>query len=150
MKNIIKISILSIALVLVLWGGAFLVQPANEVQGGFVIIPNITVATTSSAVSVTTSTRILATTTNSADPTNSYNRIYAIICNPNANPVYLNLDGDKPANFAAGRSTVVIATSTGYTTCYEITDRNPYVGSVTASSTNGTATTISVKEYVSQ
>lgn len=137
-------------MVLVLWGGAFLVKPAAEVQGGFVIIPNITVATTSAAFSITTSARILATTTNPLDPTNSFNRVYATICNPNGNPVFLNLDGDKPANFGAGRSTFAIGTSTGMSVCYEITDRNPYTGSITASSTNGTATIISVKEYVSQ
>lgn len=106
------------------------------------------VATTSSRTSVTTSARILSTTTNATDPSNSYVRVYASICNPNANPVFLNLDGDKVTNSSTGGFTTVIAAAAGYSACYEITDRNQYLGSITASSTNQTATVISAKEYV--
>lgn len=108
------------------------------------------VATTSAATSITTSARIMATTTNPLDPTNSYNRVYASICNPNANPVWLNLDGDKPANSLTGDVTTVIAAAAGYSACFEIDDSNAYHGSVTASSTNQTATVITVKQYVAQ
>lgn len=109
----------------------------------------ISTATTSAAFSVTTSTRILATTTNplGTPGVTSFTRVYASICNMNANPVVLNLDIDKIAK-SSGGMTAVIAAAAGYNTCYEITDRNLYSGSVTASSTNETSTSITVKEYV--
>lgn len=103
-------------------------------------------ATTSAAFSVTTSTRILATTTSVSAP--SYTRVYATICNPNSNPVVLNMNSDRPASLSS--MTYVIAAAAGYSACYEITDRNMYQGSIQASSTNQTATTISVSDYVSR
>lgn len=130
---------------------AFMVIMANKGPNdgfGNVIGTNtqtLGVATTSESNSVTVSERILATTTNPTDATGNYNRYYATVCNPNANPVYLNLDEDKPATAAS--VTVVIAAAAGYDACYSFTN---YHGSVTASSTNGTATTISVKQYVRQ
>lgn len=105
-------------------------------------------ATTTAATSITTSARIMATTTNPTDPANSYLRVYAVVCNANANPVWLNLDNDKAANSSTGNVTTVIAAAAGYNACYEITGKNLYNGSVTASSTNQTATTITVKQYV--
>lgn len=105
------------------------------------------VATTSAAFSVTTSARVLATTTNPLDPINSYLRVYATICTTSSNPVALNLDGDKAAN-ANGAVTAWIAAAAGYNACYQVDDRNPYMGSITASSTNQTATVITVKDYV--
>ena len=44
--------------------------------------------------------------------------------------------------------TTWIAAAAGYNACYEVTDRNQYSGSITASSTNQTATAITVKDYV--
>lgn len=108
--------------------------------------PFLQTATTSASVSVTTSVRIMATTTNPTDPDNNHTRIFASICNANANPVYINIDGDKAAG--VGNVTAIIAAAAGYNACYEINDRNGYNGSVTASSTNQTATTINVKQYV--
>lgn len=105
---------------------------------------SIGVATTSAVTAITSSARILSTTTNTVG--SSYTRVYATICNPNANPVYLSLDGDKAAS--ATHYTTVIAAAAGYNACYEINDRNQYSGSVTASSTNQTSTTISATEYV--
>jgi hypothetical protein len=104
------------------------------------------VATTTGSFAVTSSTRILATTTNARGDGTSYTRVYATICNPNANPVYLALDGDQPASVA--NATYVIAAAAGYSACYEITDRNLYMGSVQASSTGQTSTTIFVSDYV--
>lgn len=102
-------------------------------------------ATTSTTVSVTTSQRLLATTTNTVGDGNSRTRVYATICNPNANPVYLYLGHDEPASLT--NATYVLAAAAGYNVCYEITDRNQYSGSITASSTNQTATVVTVSEY---
>lgn len=100
-------------------------------------------ATTTNAIAVTSSTRALATTTNALNDSNSHPRVYATICNPNANPVYLNLDRDKVASI--GANTYIIAAAAGYNVCQEITN---YSGSITASSTGETSTTITVKDYV--
>ena len=105
-------------------------------------------ATTTAATSITTSARIMATTTNPRDPANSYTRSYAVVCNANANPVWLNIDNDKAADVSTGNVTTVIAAAAGYNACFEITSRNLYQGSVTASSTNQTATVVTVKQYV--
>lgn len=107
---------------------------------------NIGVATTSTAVAVTSSTRLVASTTNNGGNGTSYTRVYASICNPNANPVFISLNGDKAAS--ATSATTVIAAAAGYNVCYEITDRNMYQGSITASSTNQTSTTVNVASYV--
>lgn len=100
-------------------------------------------ATTTSSVSVTSSVRVMATSTYVG--TTNTTRVYATFCNPNANPVYLFLGNDAAASNAS--STYVIAAGAGYQACYEITDRNLYQGSVTASSTNQTATTIFTSQY---
>lgn len=107
---------------------------------------NIGTATSSAAVAVTSSQRILATTTNARGNGTSYTRVFASICNPSSTVVYLNLDGDKAASLSS--FTVAIAAAAGYDACYEITDRNAYQGSITASSTNQTAVTVYAKDYV--
>lgn len=104
----------------------------------------LSTATTSTAISVTTSARILATSTS---PTGGYFRTYASICNTSANPVYLRMDGDKQEN-STSTGGIPIAAAAGYSACYEITDKNSYQGSIQASSTNGTATTLYIQEYV--
>lgn len=106
----------------------------------------ISSATTSAAFSVTSSTRVLATTTNAIGNGTSFTRIYATICNPSSNPVYLNLNVDNPAT--TNHATAVIAAAAGFNACFEITDRNQYSGSIQASSTNQTATSVLVTEYV--
>lgn len=105
----------------------------------------ISVATTSASFSVTTSARILATTTNTIGT--GYTRVYANICTISATPVALNLDADKAANGSVGQVTAYIAAAAGYQNCYTITDFNEYSGSVTASSTTA-AVAVTVKEYV--
>jgi len=135
------------SLVIAIAAAAFLVLfPPQSVRASGVSATPIGVATTSAAFSVTTSSRVLATTTNTVGT--GYTRVYATICNPNANPVALNLDGDKAANAVTGQLTIWIGAAAGYNTCYEVTDRNQYSGSITASSTNQTATGITVKDYV--
>lgn len=107
----------------------------------------IATATTTNSSAITTSARILATTTNplGTPGTTSFIRVYATICNPNANPVYLALRGDQAATTT--NATYIIAAAAGYSACYEITDRNQYSGSITASSTNETSTRIFYTEY---
>lgn len=140
-KDILTVAALTVAALLAL----VFITP-NPVRASIVGSTPIGTATTSAAFSVTTSARVLATTTSTVAP--SYTRIYATICNPNTNPVALNLDGDKAASGPLGNVTAYIAAAAGYQACYEITDRNQYSGSVTASSTNQTATAITVKDYV--
>lgn len=153
MKTVIKSFLTLLAGAIIALAGAWsstLYHTAETLGASGAPVPALLTATTSSAVAVTTSTRILATTTNPLDPNNSYTRVYTSICNPNANPVALNLDSDLPANQPLGRTTVFIAAAAGYDACYEITERNPYQGSITASSTNQTSTIINVKDYVSK
>lgn len=107
-------------------------------------------ATTSASVAVTTSTRVLATTTNPLGQpgVTSFTRVYASICNPSSVPVALNLDGDKLANLSTGNATTLIAAAAGYNVCYEVTDYNQYSGSITASSTTQASVNVLVKDYV--
>lgn len=133
------------ALVLAALAFIALVQP-HFAKADFNTGTVLSVATTSASFNVTSSTRILATTTSVAYP--SYTRVYATICTASSNPVYLNLDADKPA--AQGAVTTIIAAAAGYSACYEITDRNMYQGSIQASSTNQTSTVVNVKDYVHQ
>ncbi len=128
---------------------AFLVSERPQPVGASTYdATRIGTATTSSAVAVTSSTRVLATTTNALGTGTSYTRIFASICNPSTTLVYLNFDGDKAASLASGNFTTIIAAAAGYSACYEITDKALYQGSVTASSTNETSTTVYVKDYV--
>jgi hypothetical protein len=119
-----------------------LTRPAPVVGGSFPLAPAFQVATTSTAVSVTASTRILATTTNLVGT--GFTRAYAVICNPSATIVQLRLDGDKPVN----NNGISIGAAAGHRVCYELTDdRMVYVGSIQASSTAG-AVTLQVNQYV--
>lgn len=146
MINKLSASVLILAFVLLL--ALYVLRAPDTARANVYTATSIGTATTSAATSVTTSTRIMATSTNPLDPTNSHVRVYAVVCNPNANPVALNLNGDKAANLTTGQVTAVIAAAAGYNACFEITDRNLYSGSVTASSTNQTATTITVQQFV--
>lgn len=139
-----SLSVAVIALLMLATIVAIIQQPMRTSGSTISQGPALQVATTSTSFSVTTSVRVLATTTTTGVP--SYTRIYATICNPNANPVYLNMDGDKAAS--SGKATAVIAAAAGYNVCFEVNDRNPYNGSIQASSTNQTATTISVEDFV--
>jgi len=118
--------------------------------GNAVTATNIGNATTTTSVAITSSARILATTTNPTGTpgVTSFTRVYATICNPNANPVAILLNRDIAASAPSGRVTTWIAAAAGYEACYEITDRNAYHGSITASSTNQTSTTVYVSDYV--
>ena len=105
-------------------------------------------ATTSTAVQVTASTRVLATTTNTVGT--GYTRVFASICNPSSTIVALNMNNDKPAGLNGGTassSVAFIGAAAGYNVCYEITDRNMYSGSIQASSTVG-AVTVYATDYV--
>lgn len=120
--------------------------PPQGVRASYFQGTILSTATTSTAVAVTSSTRILATTTNALGNGSSYTRTYAVICTPSTNQVYLNLNGDKAA--ASTTSTYVISAAAGYSACYEITERNMYQGSITASSTGNTSATVTVSDYV--
>ena len=122
------------------------VTPKVEAVGP--MATSIGVATSSVATSVTTSTRIAATTTNALGDGTSYTRVYATICTQSTNPVAINLDQDKLANGTTGKVTAWIGVAAGYNSCYEITDRNQYSGAITASSTSQAAALVTVKEYV--
>lgn len=141
-----KSSLILIAPIIVVLIAVMFFMGFREAEAGPVANTIGSVATTTTAVSITTSARIMATTTNTVGT--GFNRVYAVVCNPNANPVWLNLDGDKLANSLTGNVTTVIAAAAGYDACFEIDDSNAYHGSITASSTNQTATVITVKEYV--
>jgi hypothetical protein len=117
----------------------------NNAEGQFFAVPSIGVATTSTAISVTTSARVLATTTSIIAP--SYTRVYATVCNPSSNPVAISINGDRAVTNTS--KTFWIGAAAGYEVCYEIVyNKNPYMGSITASSTNETATLVYVTDYV--
>lgn len=103
------------------------------------------VATTTAAFTFTTSTRVLATTTNPLDPANSRTRIYSTICTTGTVPVAISMNSDKAVS--SSNITTFIAAAAGYNNCYEINDRNSYQGSIVASSTVG-AVTVVVSDYL--
>lgn len=121
-------------------------SPKGQLLGGAYTQTNLGSATSSAAFAITASARIIATSTSLTGT--SYTRVFASICNPNANPVVINMNSDKAADRNSGQVTTVIAAAAGYNACYEITDRNASSGSVTASSTNETSTTITVQQFV--
>jgi hypothetical protein len=144
MKNILSsvlIALVSALAVVAIFGHQ--AAPASGRSGGVGTFTTIGAATTTASIAVTSSTRVLATTTANGV---GYVRAYATICNPNANPVYLLLNNDKPASNAA--ATAVIAAAAGYNACYTIASDNHYNGSVQASSTNQTSTSVTVSDYV--
>lgn len=130
---------LVLALAVVLLITAFVLQaPSASLAGNAFEATRPVTATTTASNAVTVSEQVMATST-------GYTRVYASVCNPNANPVYLRMDADKAASASA--ATVVIAAAAGYNACYEITDRNLYQGAVQASSTNQTSTTLTIHDY---
>lgn len=96
-------------------------------------------ATTTAAVTASSSVRVLATST-------PYRRAYATICNASTTPVYLRLGSDAAASLSA--YTAIIASTAPYSPCYEIDGDNLYQGSVTASSTGEAALPIVVTDFV--
>lgn len=122
-------------------GTLLLVQPKQTFAGSPAVSPAFSVATTSAVVSVTTSTRILATTTNPLG--NGFTRSYANICNTSATkPIVISMNSDKPANASVNGGYWINANS-----CYEITDKMLYQGSVTASSSDQSAVQVLVQDY---
>jgi hypothetical protein len=116
--------------------GAYTVLSTPTVGiGGNVFQSNqLTAASTTAPVTVTSSTRILATSS-------PYTRVFAEICNDSGTKIYLNMDADKAASTAAGFPLAA-------NTCYTIDEANLYTGSVTASSTDETSVSVSVVDYV--
>lgn len=86
--------------------------------------------------SVNISTSKLVTTTSSQILATSSSRVYAAIVNDGANPIYLNLNGDKPATLYEG---IRLNANGGV---YEIiAGENGYFGGVQAITSTGTAST---------
>lgn len=145
MKTKTNIAILLVGSFLLL-GIAIFTGARPSFAGSPPVAPAFSVATTSLAISVTTSTRILSTTTNplAAPGVGTFTRSYASICNTSPTvPVLIRMDGDKPAD---GRTTG------GYwinaNGCYEVTDKMLYQGSITASTSDQTAVKVVVQDYV--
>lgn len=137
-----------VALGIFLMGQGTAIQDNAQNLSGYLQATPITTATTSAAIAVTSTTRLLASSTvNVADSANIYSRKFASICNPSSTLVYVNLDSDKAAALANGAFTHIIAAAEGYDACLTIHDPS-YQGSVTASSTNQTSVTVYVKDYV--
>lgn len=134
---------LLVALAFAALSGLYLVSGTKNVGATSPSATVLSVATTSTAYSVTgaANIRILATTTGSG-----LTRSFASICNPSANIVYLNLNRDRLVS--ASSSVVMIGAAAGYQACYEITDRNLYQGSVQASSTTAGPVSVFVTDYV--
>lgn len=107
-------------------------------------------ATSSAVVNVTTSTRIAATTSSPTDSVNSFTRVYTTICTATNTPVAIFMNADQQANGSTGKVTAWIAAAAGYNACYEMTDRNVYLGSITASTTNQASAQVTVDQYVIQ
>ena len=147
LQNKFLLALISLVVAIIVYVVFFSSQSSSTIIGGTAYeSPYINTATTTSSVAVTSSTRVLATTTNSLGDGTSYTRLFASICNPNANVVYIRMDGDKAASNTSG---IPIAASAGYDVCYYIGGQNPgYNGSVTASSTDETSVNILVTDYV--
>lgn len=134
------------ALILLLGAYTFYIHAAPVHASTITQGPYLQNTASSTAYAVTSSTRLLATSTNALGNGTSRTRLYATICNPSATLVYVLMDGDKPASNT--KANVVIGAAAGYSACFEINDRNPYNGSVTASSTGETSTSVIVTDYV--
>lgn len=133
-----------LAAALILVSMLFLVSGERDAHASIYNGTVIGTATTTTAVAVTNSVTVLATTTSTTGP--SYTRVYATICNGNANPVFLNMNNGNKASLT--NAVYIIAAAAGYNACFEVTDRNMYQGSIAASSTNETSTTVNVTQYV--
>lgn len=142
-------SLIVLAFAFVLTLGIYVGKPALPASATTYTTNNIGyTATTSAAVAVTSSTRVLATTTNTLGNGTSYTRIWATICNPTPNAVVINMNGDKAASQPGGAYQAMIGATSTLPVCFEVTDRNAYSGSIQASSTNQTSTSVTVTEYV--
>lgn len=91
-------------------------------------------ASTTGVSTITSSTRILATTTSETT------RVYAHICNDSSTKIYLNMNADKKASLTDGFPLAA-------NTCFDINDQNLYQGSIQASSTNETSVSVSATSY---
>lgn len=135
LQKIIVVVLIAVVGVIVLLSN----NPVSKNLGGNVFQSNMfSSASTTQTIAVTSSTRVLATTTPGQ-------RIYAAICNPSATIVYLRLDADKAASLSAGG--IPIGAAAGYNACYFINDQNMYTGSVQATSTNQTSVNVLVNQY---
>lgn len=131
----------AVSLMLIAIGTLLLLTPKQTFAGSPAVSPAFSVATTSTTISITTSTRILATTTSVIAP--SYTRAYANICNTSASKaIVISMNGDKPANASTSGGVWINANS-----CYEITDKMLYQGSVTASSSDQSSVQVLVNDY---
>lgn len=101
---------------------------ADVFQSSVIVAPTV-----NAPVTVTSSTRILATTTAST-------RAWAKICNDSSNKVYINMDKDKAASLSVGFPLAA-------NTCFDLNSENVYNGSITASSTNESSSSISVTSF---
>lgn len=116
--------------------------PKQTFAGSPAVAPAFGQATTTSTISVTTSTRILATTTNTIGT--GFTRAYANICNTSATKaIVILMNQDKPANAATSGGVWINANS-----CYEVTDKMLYQGSITASTSDQSAVQVLVNDYV--
>ena len=149
MKLTLTNALIVIAVALaVLATGTVLFGGQRTVQGAAFQATNITAATTTNAFSFTTSTRVLATSTKDTyGNITGYTRVYATICTRSATPIALAFAND--ANVSSTNSVAFIAAAAGYNNCYEITDKNAYQGSVTASSTIG-AVVVNAADFYAQ
>lgn len=128
-----------LAMLAILYGAAALKGAQTASAAGFQMTVIGSTATSSTVTSVTSSARVMATST---DGQSGYTRVYAALCNVGAVSAYIRLDGDKAVNInTAGAIPLAVGA------CYYLNDQNMYQGSITASST-GAATTISAIQYV--
>lgn len=130
--------IVAVGVVIILLAGVgvgSLLQSGDTPLGGFASRASTFLETsTSSVLTITTDTQILATSS----------RIYAKIVNNCAVDVYITENADEPANTSTGW---LLKASGG---SYESNIENLYVGAMRASSTNETACELYVSEYKSR
>lgn len=139
--NIKSVGIIAGALLLVFLGTLISSAPATRL-GGLAQATTIGNASTT-ILSVTSSARILATTTSGVT------RVRAEICNVGSNPVYILVSEDKNVNINSTGG-YPIAAASGYNTCYVMSPDtgNLSTGSIKASSTAQTATTLYITEWL--
>lgn len=96
-------------------------------------------ASTTITVAVTTSTRILATTSPAAD---GHVRSYVEICNPSAKSVVLALNGDQAADARTNGGIWLLSGA-----CFNITPLKLYTGAIQASSSDQSSVPLLVNDY---
>lgn len=131
-----------VALIAALGVAAVLLTRDTPTLGGLAQATTIGNASTT-VISVTSSKRILATTTSGVT------RVRAEICNVGSNPVYVLVSEDKNININTGGG-FPIAAAAGFESCYVMSPDtgNLSTGSVKASSTAQTATSLYVTEWL--